>query len=300
MTDQGESSRPLLHSLARLARWRRILGRSRHSETPSLADRDALHPTDQILRARGLGQLDAPSADSVEQHLKSCRGCRQRLDELTSASFPDRLHDARGRPDSPAPVGSSSGGRAKLDGGARSPTPPATETLPPDLAENPDYEVLRELGRGGMGVVYLARNRLMGRKEVLKVVSGHLLDRSMRPRAVPPRDPQRGAAPPPQHRHRLLGRAGRRPASSWRWNTSRATTWPAWSRQGAAARGPCLPTSLYQAALGLQHAHERGMVHRDIKPEQPDARPPGKASRSSRSSTSAWPRRRRRRRSTAA
>ena len=149
MTDQGESSRPLLHSLARLARWRRILGRSRHSETPSLADRDALHPTDQILRARGLGQLDAPSADSVEQHLKSCRGCRQRLDELTSASFPDRLHDARVRLDSPAPVGSSSGGRAKLDGGARSPTPPATETLPPDLAENPDYEVLGELGAAG-------------------------------------------------------------------------------------------------------------------------------------------------------
>jgi len=37
--------------------------------------------------------------------------------------------------------------------------------------------VLRELGRGGMGVVYLAENRMMGRKEVLKVVSSHLLNR---------------------------------------------------------------------------------------------------------------------------
>lgn len=37
------------------------------------------------------------------------------------------------------------------------------------------YEILRELGRGGMGGVYLDKNKLMDRLEVLKVVNKTLL-----------------------------------------------------------------------------------------------------------------------------
>src|SRR5205814_1022268 len=53
------------------------------------------------------------------------------------------------------------------------PAPPRPPTaapagVPPGLADHPQYEVVRELGRGGMGVVYLARNRLLARDEVLK------------------------------------------------------------------------------------------------------------------------------------
>jgi serine/threonine protein kinase len=38
------------------------------------------------------------------------------------------------------------------------------------------YRVLRELGRGGMGVVYQGRHMVMDRQVVIKVISKALLD----------------------------------------------------------------------------------------------------------------------------
>ena len=60
-----------------------------------------------------------------------------------------------------------------------------------------------------MGVVYLAQNKLMGRPEVLKVVSSHLVNRPACPNAFSREIRNGGQASPHQHRHRLLG------APSW-------------------------------------------------------------------------------------
>src|SRR5262249_39889315 len=96
-------------------------------------------------------------------HLKSCPACHRRV--------------AQARPDSPPPGGSS---LVELSGMAGEPAPhipPTAEALPPGLAHHPDYEVIGELGRGGMGGVYLANNTLMGRKEVLKIINQDLVGR---------------------------------------------------------------------------------------------------------------------------
>ena len=55
----------------------------------------APHPTDQDLRAYGLGQLDEASAGSVHSHLESCPDCRRRVGEVSSDSFLGRLREAK-------------------------------------------------------------------------------------------------------------------------------------------------------------------------------------------------------------
>ena len=43
-------------------------------------------------------------------------------------------------------------------------------------------------------------------------------------------------------------------------------TWPRWSSASKSLRIPDACEVVRQAALGLQYAHEHGLVHRDIKP----------------------------------
>ncbi len=57
--------------------------------------------------------------------------------------------------------------------------PPAQQTppdLPPELANHPRYRILKELGRGGMGVVYQAEQTMMDRQVAVKVISKALLE----------------------------------------------------------------------------------------------------------------------------
>ena len=99
-----------------------------------------------------------------------------RVAESSSDSFLDRLQNAQAHAGNTAHWAAPSESMTE-----RGPTvavsPPGWETMPPGLAEHPDYQVIRELGRGGMGVVYLAHNRLLGRDEVLKVMSRHIMER---------------------------------------------------------------------------------------------------------------------------
>ncbi len=136
---------------------------------------------------------------------------------------------------------------------------------PPSLENHPDYHVIRELGRGGMGVVYLAHNRLMARPEVLKVVGRHIverpgvLDRFLREiRAVA------------RMRHPNIVSA----YSAFRWGDDLVFAMEyvaglnlaqmVMAKGAIAVRQACVYA--HQAAMGLQYAHEQGMVHRDIKP----------------------------------
>jgi hypothetical protein len=140
-----------------------------------------------------------------------------------------------------------------------------TAALPPELASHPRYRFLRELGRGAMGVVYHAEQTLMDRQVAVKVLSpavlGHAdgLERFRR---------EVRAAAKLSHPNIVLAydaeQAGDLHMLVMEFVEGQ-TLADLLQRHGPL---PVAQACQYarQTALGLQHAHECGMVHRDIKP----------------------------------
>jgi serine/threonine protein kinase len=223
-----------------------------------------LHPTEQTLSDFSLGKLGDGRAEVINNHLNECPDCQRLVAEMSSDSFLGRLRGAQGPTDKSAAAWSPEASSTAPDRAESIQRPPA-ETMPPGLSDHPDYEVIHELGRGGMGVVYLAHNRLMGRDEVLKVVSRHIMER---PGVLARFLAEIRAVARLQHPNIVTAYSAFRLGESILFAMEYV--------QGldlaklVKTKGP-LPVAhacyfVNQAAQGMQHAHEQGMVHRDIKP----------------------------------
>jgi serine/threonine protein kinase len=231
----------------------------------SVEDAAGAHPTEKTLQAHALGRLAGASAAAVGFHLSACAKCRIRAAEISSSPFLNELRRAYGQHESRPPAGVSFPAMSATEARTASMRPAPAGSLPSGLAGLPDYEILGELGRGGMGVVYLAHNKLMGRKEVLKVVSRELINR----RGVLDRFLReiRNAAQL-HHPNIVTAYAAMRAGESIVFAMEYVEGYDL--SQLVKGRGP-LPVAhacnfVFQAAQGLQYAHQKGMVHRDIKP----------------------------------
>jgi WD40 repeat protein len=128
------------------------------------------------------------------------------------------------------------------------------------------FQILRELGRGGFGVVYLANDPRLGRTVALKVPQGHALtDSGLRARF------QREARAAAALEHGNLvpiyeaGEIG--PVCFIASAYCPGPTLARWLKE----RDRPVPfsqaaTLVAQLAEGVEHAHRNGVVHRDLKP----------------------------------
>lgn len=217
------------------------------------------HPASEELVAFGLGKLDPPQSTVIEEHLSDCEECCNTLLNLTDDTFSDVVrHAERANAESDSPEAATEG---LLGVGTRD----AESVLPAALLNHSRYRVDQLIGRGGMGDVYRAEHRLMNRAVALKLINEQLVQH---PQAVSRFRREVQAAAQLSHPNIVAAYDAEQAGGThflvmeFVEGTNLATI--------VAERGPLSIQNACryacQAAAGLQHAHERGMIHRDIKP----------------------------------
>jgi serine/threonine-protein kinase len=186
------------------------------------------------------------------------------------AAFPDLAaelgaflddHDAAGRV---AGTLAASGGTDPTVEVRSAPPAPASGPSPSPTPPIGAYEILEELGRGGMGVVYRARQRALKRVVALKMIlaGSHASAADVRrflteAEAVAALDHE-GIVPVYE-----VGRDGDRPYFSMKLMTGGSLA----DRLGRDPIDPREAAGLVATiARAIDHAHRRGVLHRDLKP----------------------------------
>jgi WD40 repeat protein len=224
------------------------------------------------------GALADPEQAQVIAHVEACADCRQALERLSETpdtvverlrradavpprTLPEVLQDLRDRPPSGPTVASGSA------------VEPATITFPgPPTSRGPlgqlaDYHIEAELGRGTFGVVFKAFDERLARVVAIKVLRPEFAATGP-DRARFEREGRAAAAV--RHEHVVaIFHVGQTPGFFPPYLVMEYVEGESLAerldRQGAVPPAEAAEV-VRQAARGLAAAHQRGLVHRDVKP----------------------------------
>ena len=234
-----------------------------------MADGLMTHPTHEQLAAFDAGRLADSDSAAVEEHLAECANCCQFLKQLPSEDgYVALLRAAVSNGEATVLFSPTLGLAGGETNGSRE-RDRATEEV---LVETPNdwlrrfgnYELLSEIARGGMGVVYKARQIGLNRIVALKMIlAGQLASTE----EVQRFHAEANAAAQLDHPGIVpIYEVGEQ-------NGQHFFTMALVNGSNLAERlrhGPMPPrevaTLLRSVALAVQHAHDKGVIHRDLKP----------------------------------
>lgn len=216
---------------------------------------------DSLLKRFAEGRLDSASEMKVALAIEKSPELQARMAMLSGDGFLDRVKQIAAS----SRMAELMAMQHKAAASIESPSPNSIAGVPQELVESTDYQVLKELGRGGMGVVYAAKYLPMDRMEVLKVLNERLVkNESAKQRFI--------------SEMKAIGKLNH-PFIATAYQRVVLPTQLVFSMEYVPGIDlhkfvqkynpvpiPVACTLASQIATALQHAHSRKMVHRDIKP----------------------------------
>jgi eukaryotic-like serine/threonine-protein kinase len=207
------------------------------------------HPEESLLYDFTLGRLDETERAGIERHLEACSSCCALLGQRAESrdTLLDLARQAAATPTS-------------------NPSLTSISSIPPELANHPRYRIIAPLGEGGMGVVYKAEHKLMDRVVALKLINKRL---TANDQAIERFRREVRAAAKLGHANIVTAYEAEE-VNGLPFLVMEYVEGISLDRFVVRQKNP-IPVAMAchfirQAALGLQHAHRQGMVHRDIKP----------------------------------
>jgi serine/threonine protein kinase len=247
--------------------------------------------TPDEMRAQLANPSPGPQREQLAAHLASCPKCRDLAEELLAETHPRTGVPATHKPEHTHPLVTEWASAAvtkspvapgtavvSVQDAATLAAPPASESptiafpMPERMTANEcelkqlaHYRIIRQLGTGGMGVVYLAEDTKLERRVALKVMRAELAaDKLNEQRFL--REARAAARIENDHIVTIYQVDEENGVPFLAMQLLQGESMESWLQRG---QRPTLEQAARlgrEIATGLAAAHERGLIHRDIKP----------------------------------